>query len=390
MIGVMFGTFKSYQIRSQVVSYGSPELAPLSKGEGAWQQLHLSTARYLTLTASINDVPVSAIIDTGATRSIINAELAQRLALSVSGTASASALTRQVSGTRYRVAALGVSGIVLHNIDISSYDMSAIEGAFSREVPLVIGQDFLSTIVLEIDFLHDRARLSPAVKSDVTKGFTKLPVALGKTNLPNFQIGIEERLQSEAIIDLGSNVMCSISEKFAREHSLLDDRPTSTAMNVGAEGVTISRMFSLRGLRLGPFVLRNVPTCAVPDWNFSQPVNLGWPCFAAFEFLLDAPGKALWLAADPEALKRPIPRDRSGIGAARLSDRLLVRHVAENSPAARAGLREGDEIVAIDGRPVDAEYPSASERQGEKPAGTRIDMSLADGRLLTVILADYF
>ena len=390
LIGIMFGTSKSYQVRAATVSFGAAKPTPLPEGEASWQQLHLATSKYLTVTASINGAPVSAIIDTGATRSVVNAAWAQRLGLPVSGTLSAAALTRQVSGTLYRVTTLGVGAIVVHNVDISSFDVSAIEGSLSRELPLVVGQDLLASAILEVEFPKDRARLSPSLDPKRVEGFSRLPVSWGQSNLPHIPIGIEDGIRSEAIVDLGSHVLFSISESFARGHGLLDDRPSSTTMTVGVEGTSISRIFSLRALKFGPYVLHDVPACAVSNWNFSQPVNLGWPCFAAFDFLLDTKGAALWLAATPDRLKQAIPRDRSGIGAVRLPDRLLVRHVAENSPAAHAGLHNGDEIMAIDGRAVDADYPSPSERQGEKPAGTRIDMTLADGRALTVILADYF
>lgn len=390
LIGIMFGASKSYQVRAATVSFGTPKPTPLPKGEAVWQKLHLATSKYLTVTATINGAAISAIIDTGATRSVVNAAWAKRLGLPVSGTLSAAALTGQVNGTLYRVQTLGLGDVVVHNVDVSSFDVSAIEGSLSRELPLVVGQDLLAAGILEVEFSMDRARLSPSLDPKRLEGFAKLPVAWGQSNLPHIPISIEAGLRSEAIVDLGSHVLCSISEVFAHQHGLLDNRPTSTTMTVGVEGPSISRIVSLRALTFGPYVLHDVPACVVSNWNFSQPVNLGWPCFEAFDFLLDTRGAALWLSATPDRLSQAIPRDRSGIGAARLPDRLLVRHVAENSPAAQAGLRDGDEIIAIDGRAVDADYPSRSERQGEKPAGTRIGMTLADGRSLTIILADYF
>ena len=390
LIGFMFGASKSYQVRAATVSFGTAKPTLLSKDDASWQQLHLSTSKYLTVTASINGVSISAIIDTGATRSVVSKAWAERLGLPVSGTLSAAALTAQVSGTLYRVQTLGLGDVVVHNVDISSFDVSALEDSLSRELPLVVGQDLLASAILEVDFPKARARLSASLDPNRVERYTKLPVAWGASNLPHIPIVIEDGLRSEAIVDLGSHVLCSISESFAREHGLFDGRPTSTTMTVGVEGYSISRILSLRTLKFGPYVLHDVPACAVSNWNFSQPINLGWPCFTAFDFLLETRKAALWLSADASQLSQKIPRDRSGIGAARLPDRLVVRHVAENSPAAKAGLRDGDEIVAIDGRAVDATYPSPSERQGEKAIGTPINMMLADGRNVTVILADYF
>ena len=153
LIGIMFGASKSYQVRAATVSFGAAKSAPLPKDEALWQELHLATSKYLTVTASINGAPISAIIDTGATRSVVNAAWAERLGLRVSGALSAAALTGQVNGTLYRVQTLGLGDVVVHNVDIASFDVSAIEGSLSRELPLVIGQDLLAAA-------HSRGRLS--------------------------------------------------------------------------------------------------------------------------------------------------------------------------------------------------------------------------------------
>lgn len=390
LIGYMVGVSKSFQVRAATVAFEASTPAPAAQGEVGWQQLHLATSRYLTVTASINGVAIPAVIDTGATRSVINQGWAKKLALPPSGTVTSAALTQKVDGTLYRVVTLGLGEVVVHDVDISSFDVSAVEESTSSLLPLVIGQDLLSTAILEVQFPLDRARLSLFLDPKRIEGSTRLPVSLEQSHLPRIPVGVEDSLRCEAIVDLGSNVMCSISENFAREHGLLENRPISSIMTVGAEGPAINKVFSLQRLKFGPYILHNVPACAVDNWNFSQPVNLGWPCFAAFNFLLDTKRGALWLSASPDRLAQAIPRDRSGIGAARLPDRLLVRHVAENSPAEHAGLRDGDEIIAIDGRSVDADYPSRSERLGDKPAGTQINLTLADGRALTVVLAEYF
>ena len=64
-----------------------------------------------------------------------------------------------------------------------------------------------------------------------------------------------------------------------------------------------------------------------------------------------------------------------------------ARNVAE--VAAAAGLREGDEIVAVDGRPVTADYYRNADWARGAP-GTAVALRRGDGSQVTVTLRDYY
>lgn len=63
--------------------------------------------------------------------------------------------------------------------------------------------------------------------------------------------------------------------------------------------------------------------------------------------------------------------------------RVYVREVPSDMPAARAGLRPGDEIVAIDGKPVLAMSPDEVHRALAGAVGSKVKLSVhrekADG-----------
>ena len=65
--------------------------------------------------------------------------------------------------------------------------------------------------------------------------------------------------------------------------------------------------------------------------------------------------------------------------------------VSPQSPAAAAGLKKGDRLVAIDGRAIGGDFfqgPAGSWNQ--RAAGEKVDLALADGRHVTLTLADYY
>jgi predicted aspartyl protease len=388
-VSAAFGALSPIQVRASI-SFGSQGGHSPSSGSGVWHKLNLQTSRYLFVPAAIDGHTITAVVDTGATKSIIRKKLAQTLGLPVIGSVSAAAFTSEVSGSLYRIASLSVDSIAIHDVAVADYDISAVEATLSQEMPLILGLDVLSQTILEIEFPADRARFSAAVPKEILRDFSEISIARTASRLPLLEVMLEGHGPSQAIFDLGSNVLCSMSRSFAEENKLLQDRPLSNTMTAGAEGDSVSTLFNLRDLVLGGYRLQNISAVVVEDWRLSRPINLGWPLFQPFNIVLDLKQDRFYLRGDLSDLAKAYPKDRSGLGAVRLETSMVVRHVASNSPAEKVGLRAGDEIIAVDGHRVSASYPPAGERQGYKPAGTRIELTLADGRTVVLILADYF
>lgn len=358
--------------------------------EGEWHPLNLGSARYLTLPARLNDKAFNAVIDSGATRSVIRDDLALDLQLPFEGSTLATTFSGAVSGTLYRVDHLALDVASFRHVSVASYDLSGIERSVSSRIPFVIGQDVLRNVAVQMDFPGDRARFLAASTVGRPAAHRRLEVQGTDRAFPSLAITLEGRLHDYAIIDLGSALPMSISREWASDFGLLRDRRVSTTMTVGAEGQAVSQIFTLRNARIGPFTLSEIPVCVVENWRMERPINIGWPLFAAFDATLNLGADSLWLKPDPVALAKPFPRDRSGIGGIRYADHIMVGHVAPESPAWNAGLRAGDDIVALDGRAIDRVWPAPGERQGYRPAGTPVSIALADGRRLAFSLADYF
>lgn len=357
--------------------------------EASWHPLNLSVARYLTLPASVNGTALTAVLDSGATRSVIKDRLALDLGLPYLGATLAGTFTRDVPGSLYRVGELMLDGADFRHIDVASFEMSQVE-ILAGNVPLVIGQDILRQVAFEVQFTQDRIRLLDRAAARPSADHVRLALQGSGREFPALAARIENHGVEHAILDLGSSVPVSVSRDYAAQVGLLKGRAVSTTMTLGVEGSSVSQIFLARNVRVGPFAMNEVPVCVIEDWELAQPINLGWPLLAAFDAVFDLGGDALWLKGDPARITAPFPHDRSGLGGQRRPDGIMIRHVAMNSPAWQAGLREGDVIVAIDGRTIDAAFPPPGDRLGQNPAGTRFRLTLADRRDVTLSLADYF
>jgi S1-C subfamily serine protease len=117
--------------------------------------------------------------------------------------------------------------------------------------------------------------------------------------------------------------------------------------------------------------------------DVGEPVDglLGYSFLKHFRIALDFPRGLLWL--DPS---RGDVRDRleeyshPGLQLESVDERVRVFAVAEGSPAARAGIRVGDELVAINGESVSDLDVVTVARRLEGASGTTLLLGLRRGQ----------
>jgi hypothetical protein len=124
-------------------------------------------------------------------------------------------------------------------------------------------------------------------------------------------------------------------------------------------GETSGYKTRLRGVVLGPIRIEGPIAAVTTSSNAGDdPLALGvvgGEILRRFKVIVLASRKQVVLEPTP-SLRQPFAFDANGVilKSPRPFDHVLVHAVLENSPGARAGLREGDEIVALDGHAVGA------------------------------------
>lgn len=361
-----------------------------AKSEPAiWTPLHLAQNRVIQVPVTVNGRTVSGMIDSGTSRSIISQALAADLGLVSMGPTSATSFTDRIWGSTYRIDRLELAGLGLSTVELESYDIAQIENLARHRIPVLLGRDVLQRVDVDVDFVGDQVRCLPFQGVHEGSGQT-VPLVGSGAGFPSIPLLLEGQSTQACLLDLGSDVPVSMAADYARSRGYLDDRKTSTGLMLGAEGLIRNQTFSLKSIVVGGFVRREIPVQVIDEWKLAEPISVGWPLLDAFSAVLSLGGKVLQLKADQNALAAGFPKDRLGMFGQRQSDRLIVLHVASGSPAWLVGLRADDVVTSIDGRPVTENYPSPGKKIGFQPAGTTVNLGLADSRNLQVELADYF
>ena len=137
---------------------------------------------------------------------------------------------------------------------------------------------------------------------------------------------------------------------------------------------------------------KRVPGTLGGDSHGNQPqlgANLGIGMLKQFDLTLDLGRDRIILK--PLASPPGFDRDRAGVRASPDGTALRVLFVSPQGPAAKAGLKAGDKIVAINGQPIGKDFfATPAGRWNLASAGTPVTLTLEGGRTVHFALADFY
>lgn len=324
--------------------------------------------RAIVVQVRVNDSqPLKFFFDTGAGMSVVGAAQAAKLGLPQTGKLNVIGTGGAVSGTFATGVSLSVQGVTVLNQSVAVFSLDDFP-CEARDIAGLIGYDFIKDFVVQIDYEAKVLRLVDRGSFHYEGKGVWFPLTIAKTPRVRARIKLPGREAIEGLfeIDTGHEGTMVINSPFVNRHKLLE----SLAHGIPASGRGvggISRRIGARveSLQLGSYTVPS-PVVALSLENtgaLSATDNdgvIGNEVWQRFKVTLDYAGRRMWL--EPNAyLKDAFAGDTSGIEIESAGDNcrvFKVTSVADNSPAAEAGIQPGDELVAIDDVPA-AQFTAA-------------------------------
>jgi hypothetical protein len=226
----------------------------------------------------------------------------------------------------------------------------------------IIGYSLFNRFVVELDYDNGLMHLIEPSSYVAPEGATSLPLTL-RHNMPFTTVGVTAldgaKYDANVVIDIGARHAISLSVDSSDEIS----RPAGaieTELGHGLSGKIMGSIGRVQSLRLGEMELKQVlasfPVSAHqnPRGMDSRNGNLGNDVLRRFLTTFDYGNKRMILTPG-QSYRKPFEHDMSGLRLRRDGGRVLVSHVASQTPAASAGLKPGDELVAVDGKRLSGE-----------------------------------
>jgi hypothetical protein len=362
------------------------------------------SARHVWVRASISgSEPADFLFDTGASITILDSTYAAKLGLATEGELQSQGAASTGSARFSQISTLRLDGEGGDGVEFSGQKVGVLsvnpflEPFFWRGCAGVIGADFISRVVTEIDYDHGTLVFyDPATYQYAGKG-AAVPFVLAG-NMPAVKMTLDGRFAGDFRVDVGSSSTVDLHGPFV-ERNRLQSEPTGRRIPVvggGFGGTFTSTLTRMKTLTIGPYswqepmlTFSGAASGALASEDYAG--NIGNQILQRFKCTFDYERRMLYL--EPSARYGERDRfSRSGVQLARYGDDVKAMQVIPNSPAYRAGLREGDQVAAIDGRTVLEWTPDALQHLFEDSAvGRVVEIErVRDGRkkTLKVKLAD--
>ena len=305
-----------------------------------------------------NSRPMKFFFDTGAGMSVMNVQRAAGLNLKKADSLKANGVGGSVKGYLAKGATLSVAGVTVRN-----QPMAILPVEFpceAQDVAGIIGYHFINSFVVEIDYEAKTITLSDPSSYQYQGRGDLIPLTLaGNTPRVRARISLPDGPGFEGLfeIDTGSDGVLSINSPFVKKYALLESLKKqfdSTHRGLGGETKTVD--VRMGDFQLGRYVIPSLVVALSLDSEGSQASDtndgpLGNEILRRFRMVIDYSRRRLMLEPNSH-LSDPIEAGMSGIDFDTDDCRpFKVTNVLEGSPAAEAGIKAGDEIVALDGRP---------------------------------------
>jgi membrane-associated protease RseP (regulator of RpoE activity) len=195
-------------------------------------------------------------------------------------------------------------------------------------------------------------------------------------------------------VDTGSRGSLTLTESFVADHGLAGKygSKVETVYGAGIAGPMRATLARVRSLELGEVVMKDpVTMLSLRDTgSLADPElagNVGNALLRQFNITFDFPGSVLYFEKNA-SYGKPEPYDRAGVWLERGDKGFEVIDVAQGGPAAEAGLKAGDVVVAVNGRTWTAMPLSAVRAELSAAPGRQVRLTVAGGGTRAVTLRD--
>jgi hypothetical protein len=344
----------------------------------------------MILVGRINGLETPMLLDSGAGVTTLDRAFARKLGMSGGQKITARGVGGKQEAELYQNVTIEVGNLKLGGATVVAIDLSLLEKALGRPMPVILGREVFMTSVIGIDYDRSVMTLSPAAGFQPPAGATQVELKRDGT-LHYLPLSIDGLPPVMAAFDLGNGGAISLSREYQDAQPSFAKLPYSLGMSGGVGGLHESKRVSLPSVAVAGFQFQQVP--AILDSNRKGPhkgqANAGIQLFRPFKLTLDLGRDRLFLQRTGKPVE--FPKDRAGLFVILEDDHFKVLHVSPDGPAAKAGFRKGDRILAVNGHRVGpAFFKEVKTNWLQLPAGTSVGLTKGDGRVVNLTLADFY
>jgi hypothetical protein len=323
---------------------------------------HLATVPFLQLTggivimqAKLQNFPdtLNFILDTGSSGISLDSTTTAYLKLkpvptertirSISGIHKVSFLYNQQ---------LKFPGLTIDSLDFHINDYAILTAVYGERIDGIIGYSVLSRYILKVDYDSLRVEFWSRGTIRYPRGGYLLKPTINFLVSQTLRVRDDEAITTRFLYDMGAGICMLLSKDLIEDSSFIDKKKKRWIKEGEGPGGTIDmELTTVREVKLGPYRFRNVPVYIFEDKSnvTSYPYMgglIGNDILRRFNVILNYPRGDIYLLPNRHYTD-PFDYSYAGIELYLIEGLIIVGDVAKGSPAEAAGIKEGDQVMAI-------------------------------------------
>ncbi|HEV8269872.1 MAG TPA: aspartyl protease family protein [Chitinophagaceae bacterium] len=279
--------------------------------------------------------------------------------------------TRKVSfiyNQKLRLPGLTVDSLNFH---INNYDI--LTQVYGEKIDGIIGYSLLSRYIFNINYDSLKISIFTLGRMKYPRGGWLYEPILRTLPVQNARIKDAVAINSRFLFDIGAGLCMMLNKDFIDDSNFLNKKRVLYAKEAeGVGGKIDMHLTVIKELRMGPYRFRNIPVFVFDDtYNLTSYPYLsgiiGNDILRRFNLILNYAKREFYFMPNSKYLE-PFDYAYSGVELYYIDGKIILGDVATGSPAAAAGLKEGDELIGINnllGQNIQ-QYKTALQIAGEK------------------------
>ena len=245
-----------------------------------------------------------------------------------------------------------INKLVTDSVSFYVNDYSLLGSVYGERIDGIIGYGFLSRYIVDINYDSARIKIFSPGKFRYAKSGTLLKPYFRKLIALPLTVRDKEKVVSNFYMDTGAGLCILLTEQFLKDNNIIlkRRRPVSTQVQ-GLGGKKIMRLTVVKSVKVGPYSFRNVPANLYDDEAnvTSYPYTsglLGNDLMRRFNVTLNYPEQEVNIVPNSFFTDR-FDYAYSGLSLYQFGDKIIIDDIVEKSPADKAGLKNGDELISV-------------------------------------------
>ncbi len=249
---------------------------------------------------------------------------------------------------------LKLPGLSVDSLNFHINDYSILTSVYGENIDGIIGYSFFSRYIVKFDYDSSKMYV-------FSKGFMKYPRGgyLLKPSVVNIPIqeGIiteHSSIPTRFYLDTGAGLCLLLSQDFVEDSlSLGSGRKIVETEAEGLGGKMRMFLTTIKNFKLGPYKFKNVPSYIFDDiYNITSYPYLGGlignDLLRRFNVIINYEKREIYLMPNSH-FREVFDYAYSGLSIYYIDGQIIIGEVMKNSPAASAGFKPGDVVLAING-----------------------------------------